>query len=56
MQWLLLMPTLVLALATSSWMRLAAVAMKPSLLTALGALSLGAIKATQKTLEYGVKV
>ena len=50
------MHTLVLALAPSFWTMLAAVAMKPSLLTALGALLSGAIKATQRMLEYDVKV
>ena len=50
------MPTLVLALAPYSWIMLAAVAMKANLLTALEALLSGAIEATQKTLEYGVKV
>ena len=50
------MPTLVLALAPSSLMRLAAAAMKPNLLTALEAQPSGAIKATQRMLEYGVKV
>ena len=56
MQWLLLMPTLVLALAPSSWMRLAAVAMKANLLTALEALRSDALEATQRMLEYDVKV
>ena len=50
------MPTLVLALVPYSWMRLAAVAMKANLLTALEALLSGAIKVTQRMLEYDVKV
>ena len=56
MQRVLPMPTLVLALAPSSWMMLAALAMKPNLSTALEAQPLDAIKATQKMLEYDVKV
>ena len=56
MQWLLVMPILVLALGQSTWMMLAALAVRPTLLTALGALLSVVLVVTQKMQEYDVKV
>ena len=50
------MPILVLALAQSTWIMLAALAVRLTSLTALEALLSAVHMATQKMLEYGVKV
>ena len=56
MQWAIIMHILDKELVKSTWMVLAALAMKPTSLTVLEALLLGALVATQKMLEYDVKV
>ena len=56
MQWLSVEHILVLALAQSTWTMLAALAVRPTLLPAPEALLSTVDMATQKMLEYGVKV
>ena len=56
MQWLSLMPDLVLALAQSTWMMLGALAVKLDSLIVPEALTSTVTMATQRMLEYDVKV
>ena len=55
-QWPLVMHILDVELVESTWMVLAALAMKPTSLTVLVALLSAVLVATQRMLEYDVKV
>ena len=56
MQWPLVMPILVLALVQSTWTMLGVLAVRPTSSIAPVALLLAVTMATQRMLEYDVKV